>query len=93
MSSRYEVGMSTHFLNAGYKIYIPAVNQCGFGKSLVYDTDGIWGIDIDDTISNIWQEDGIRNLTVTKSKQTPKWWIKHLKTETRFQGATILQVR
>ena len=72
--TRYEVGMSTQLLNAGFKIAIPFVNRYGFGRSLVYDKDSTWGTEMDDTISDIWYEDGIRNLTATKTKPTPKWW-------------------
>ncbi len=46
----------------------------GFGKPLVYDKDSTWGTEIDDTVSDIWYEDGIRNLTATMSKPTPKFW-------------------
>eukprot|EP00581_Thalassiosira_minuscula_P019485 CAMPEP_0183719396 /NCGR_PEP_ID=MMETSP0737-20130205/12355_1 /TAXON_ID=385413 /ORGANISM="Thalassiosira miniscula, Strain CCMP1093" /LENGTH=429 /DNA_ID=CAMNT_0025949113 /DNA_START=56 /DNA_END=1342 /DNA_ORIENTATION=- len=71
--NRYEVGMSTQLLKRGYKIATAFVNRYGFGKSLVYDKDSTWGTEIDDTISDIWYEDGIRNLTSTISKPT-KWW-------------------
>ena len=71
--NRYEVGMSTQLLKRGYKIATAFVNRYGFGKSLVYDKDSIWGTEIDDTISDIWYEDGIRNLTATMSKPS-KWW-------------------
>jgi hypothetical protein len=46
----------------------------GFGKPLVYDKDSTWGTELDDTVSDIWYEDGIRNLTATMSKPTPKFW-------------------
>ena len=72
--NRYEVGMSTQLLKRGYKIATAFVNRYGFGKSLVYDKDSIWGTEIDDTVSDIWYEDGIRNLTGTMSKPTPTWW-------------------
>lgn len=73
--NRYEVGMSTQLLKRGYKIATAFVNRYGFGKSLVYDKDSIWGTEIDDTVSDIWYEDGIRNLTDTMSKPTPKFWV------------------
>ncbi len=41
---------------------------------MVYDKDSTWGTEIDDTVSDIWYEDGIRNLTATMSKPTPKFW-------------------
>jgi len=72
--NRYEVGMSTQLLKRGYKIATAFVNRYGFGKSLVYDKDSTWGTEIDDTVSDIWYEDGIRNLTATMSKPTPKFW-------------------
>ncbi|KAL7530403.1 hypothetical protein ACHAXR_003475 [Thalassiosira sp. AJA248-18] len=72
--NRYEVGMSTQLLKRGYKIATAFVNRYGFGKSLVYDKDSIWGTEIDDTVSDIWYEDGIRNLTATMSKPNPIWW-------------------
>mmetsp|Transcript_7679 Transcript_7679/g.16610 ORF Transcript_7679/g.16610 Transcript_7679/m.16610 type:complete len:507 (+) Transcript_7679:165-1685(+) len=72
--NRYEVGMSTQLLKRGYKIATAFVNRYGFGKSLVYDKDSTWGTEIDDTVSDIWYEDGIRNLTASMSRHTPKWW-------------------
>ena len=72
--NRYEVGMSTQLLKRGYKIATAFVNRYGFGKSLVYDKDSTWGTEIDDTVSDIWYEDGIRNLTATMAKPTPKFW-------------------
>eukprot|EP00584_Thalassiosira_punctigera_P015719 CAMPEP_0172554692 /NCGR_PEP_ID=MMETSP1067-20121228/55949_1 /TAXON_ID=265564 ORGANISM="Thalassiosira punctigera, Strain Tpunct2005C2" /NCGR_SAMPLE_ID=MMETSP1067 /ASSEMBLY_ACC=CAM_ASM_000444 /LENGTH=443 /DNA_ID=CAMNT_0013343115 /DNA_START=47 /DNA_END=1375 /DNA_ORIENTATION=- len=72
--NRYEVGMSTQLLKRGYKIATAFVNRYEFGKSLVYNKDSIWGTEIDDTVSDIWCEDGIRNLTATMSRPTPKWW-------------------
>ena len=72
--NRYEVGMSTQLLKRGFKIATAFVNRYGFGKSLVYDRDSIWGTEIDDTVSDIWYEDGIRNLTATTTKPTRKWW-------------------
>ncbi len=41
---------------------------------MVYDKDSTWGREIDNTVSDIWYEDGIRNLTATMSKPTPKFW-------------------
>ena len=41
---------------------------------MVYDKDSTWGTELDDTVSDIWYEDGIRNLTATMSRQTPKFW-------------------
>jgi hypothetical protein len=72
--NRYEVGMSTQLLKRGYKIATAFVNRYGFGKALVYDKDSIWGTEIDDTVSDIWYEDGIRNLTATMAKPTPQFW-------------------
>ncbi|KAL9180419.1 hypothetical protein ACHAXT_008389 [Thalassiosira profunda] len=72
--NRYEVGMSTQLLKKGYKIATAFVNRYGFGKSLVYDKDSIWGTEIDDTVSDVWYEDGVRNLTATMSKPYPTWW-------------------
>ena len=72
--NRYEVGMSTQLLKRGYKIATAFVNRYGFGKSLVYDKDSTWGTEIDDTVSDIWYEDGIRNLTATMSKPTTTFW-------------------
>lgn len=72
--NRYEVGMSTQLLKRGYKIATAFVNRYGFGKSLVYDKDSTWGTEIDDTVSDIWYEDGIRNLTASMPRPAPKWW-------------------
>lgn len=71
--NRYEVGMSTQLLKQGYNIATAFVNRYGFGKSLVYDKTSTWGTELDDTVSDIWYEDGIRNLTATMSKQTKFW--------------------
>jgi hypothetical protein len=71
---KYEVGMSTQLLKRGYKIGTAFVNRYGFGKSLVYDKDSTWGTELDDTISDLWYEDGIRNLTATLSSPVPKFW-------------------
>ena len=71
---KYEVGMSTQLLKRGYKIATAFVNRYGFGKSLVYDKDSTWGTELDDTISDLWYEDGIRNLTATLSSPVPKFW-------------------
>lgn len=68
---RYEVGMSTELLERGYSIGTPFVNRYAFGKSLVFDKNTTLGTDIDDTVSDIWYEDGIRNLTAT---QTIRSW-------------------
>jgi hypothetical protein len=46
----------------------------GFGESLVYDKGSTWGTELDDTVSDIWYEDGIRNLTATMPSPTPKFW-------------------
>lgn len=72
--NRYEVGMSTQLLKQGYNIATAFVNRYGFGKSLVYDKTSTWGTELDDTVSDIWYEDGIRNLTATMSKPAPKFW-------------------
>lgn len=72
--NRYEVGMSTTLLKQGYKIATAFVNRYGFGRSLVYDKASTWGTELDDTVSDIWYEDGIRNLTATMAKPTPTFW-------------------
>ncbi len=72
--NRYEVGMSTQLLKQGYNIATAFVNRYGFGKSLVYDKTSTWGTELDDTVSDIWYEDGIRNLTATMSKPAPTFW-------------------
>ncbi len=72
--NRYEVGMSTDLLKRGYKIASAFINRYEFGKSIVYDKASMWGIEIDDRISDIWYEDGIRNLTATMSGPKPKFW-------------------
>ena len=43
---------------------------------MVYDKDSTWGTELDDTVSDIWYEDGIRNLTATmmSNSQTTKFW-------------------
>lgn len=63
---RYEVGMSTELLKRGDSIGTPFINRYAFGKALVYDKNTTLGTDIDDTVSDIWYEDGIRNLTAAQ---------------------------
>ena len=72
--NKYEVGMSTQLLKRGYKIAAAFVNRYDFGKSLAYDTDTKLGTDLDDTVSDIWYESGIRNLTATMDGPPRVWW-------------------
>jgi len=61
--------------NSPFFLFRPYYLSYGFGKSLVYDKDSTWGTELDDTVSDIWYEDGIRNLTATMSNsQTAKFW-------------------
>lgn len=71
---RYEVGMSTQLLARGYKIATAFINQYEFGTSLVYDDGTTLGMELDYTISDVWFEDGIRKLTATMPRSTPKFW-------------------
>ena len=70
---RYEVGMSTQLLKRGYKIATAFINRWEMGKSLVLDQNSTSGMELDDQVSDIWYEDGIRNLTLTMRKAS-KWW-------------------
>ena len=72
--NRYEVGMSTQLLKQGYEIATAFVNRYGFGRPLVYDSESRLGTEIDATVSDIWYEGGIRNLTATISTPIPKLW-------------------
>mmetsp|Transcript_29229 Transcript_29229/g.70503 ORF Transcript_29229/g.70503 Transcript_29229/m.70503 type:complete len:480 (+) Transcript_29229:277-1716(+) len=71
---RYEVGMSTQLLARGYKIATAFINQYEFGTSLAYGDGDKLGMELDYTISDIWFEDGIRNLTATMPRSNPKFW-------------------
>ena len=66
--------MSTQLLARGYKIATAFINRYEFGKSLVYDKDSKRGTELDDTVSDLWYEDGIRNLTATMPRSNPKFW-------------------
>ena len=66
--------MSTQLLARGYKIATAFINRYEFGKSLVYDKDSKRGTELDDTVSDLWYEDGIRNLTATMPRSNPNFW-------------------
>ena len=66
--------MSTQLLARGYKIATAFINQYEFGTSLAYGDDDKLGMELDYTISDIWFEDGIRNLTATMPRSSPKFW-------------------
>ena len=70
---RYEVGMSTTLLKRGYSIGTAFVNRWGFGTPLVLDANSTLGTELDDTICDIWYEDGVRNLTRTMNRSL-RWW-------------------
>ena len=70
---RYEVGMSTTLLKMGYSISSAFINRWNFGTPLVLNQNSTQGRELDDTISDIWYEDGVRNLTRTTDK-TLRWW-------------------
>ena len=70
---RYEVGMSTQLLNRGFQIGTAFINRWGMGTPLVLDRNSTQGMELDDTICDIWYEDGVRNLTKTMDKSL-KWW-------------------
>ena len=70
---RYEVGMSTSLLRRGYSIGTAFVNRWSFGTPLVLDANSTQGMELDDTICDIWYEDGVRNLTRTTNKSL-RWW-------------------
>jgi hypothetical protein len=71
---RYEVGMSTSLLKRGYSIGTAFINRWGFGTPLVLNANSTQGTELDDTICDIWYEDGVRNLTRTMDKSS-KWWV------------------
>ncbi len=80
---RYEVGMSSTLLKHGYKIATPFINRWDMGSSLVMDKDSIndeqyktiYGITLDDTVSDLWYESGLRNLTSVLNDDLPRgWW-------------------
>lgn len=70
---KYEVGMSTTLLKQGYSIGTAFINRWGFGTPLVLNQNSTQGTELDDTISDIWYEDRIRNLTSTMNRSL-KWW-------------------
>ncbi|KAL7462666.1 hypothetical protein ACHAXS_003042 [Conticribra weissflogii] len=72
--NRYEVGMSQSLIKKGYKIGTSFINRWDMGKPLVMDQYSISGTEFDDTVSDIWYEDIIRNLTSTISNPHPTWW-------------------
>jgi hypothetical protein len=70
---RYEVGMSTTLLKKGYSIGTAFINRWGFGTPLILNQNSTQGTELDDTISDIWYEDGVRNLTRTMDRSL-NWW-------------------
>ena len=70
---RYEVGMSTTLLQRGFSISTPFINRWGFGTPLVLNRNSTLGTELDDTICDIWYEDGVRNLTRTMNHSL-RWW-------------------
>ncbi len=80
---RYEVGMSTTLLKQGYKIATAFMNRWDMGNSLILDSNSIneekyktiYGITLDDTVSDLWYESGLRNLTSVLNRDMPRnWW-------------------
>jgi hypothetical protein len=81
---RYEVGMSTTLLRKGYQISAAFINRWdGIGTSLVMDSNSIhekkyqtiYGVALDDTVSDLWYESGLRNLTSVLNSNMPRdWW-------------------
>ena len=80
---RYEVGMSSTLLKQGYKIATAFLNRWDMGSSLVLDSNSIneekfktiYGITLDDTVSDMWYESGLRNLTSVLNRDMPRdWW-------------------
>lgn len=72
--NRYEVGMSQSLIKKGYKIATAFINRWEMGQPLVIDQTSIAGTELDDTVSDIWYEDVMRNLTSTMSDAQTKWW-------------------
>ncbi|KAL7525456.1 hypothetical protein ACHAWF_001365 [Thalassiosira exigua] len=71
---RYEVGMSKCILECGYEIAAAFVNRYVFGEAMVYDKETTRGMELDDTMSDIWYEEQIRKLTSMMPRTTRKWW-------------------
>jgi hypothetical protein len=80
---RYEVGMSTTLLKQGYKIATAFMNRWDMGNTLILDSNSIneekfktiYGITLDDTVSDLWYESGLRNLTSVLNRDMPRnWW-------------------
>lgn len=80
---RYEVGMSTTLVKQGYKIATAFMNRWDMGNPLVLDSNSIndekyktiYGIPLDDTVSDMWYESGLRNLTSVLNRDMPRdWW-------------------
>ena len=80
---RYEVGMSTTLLKQGYKIASAFINRWDMGNTIVLDSNSIneekyktiYGIALDDTVSDLWYESGLRNLTSVLNRDIPRdWW-------------------
>ena len=80
---RYEVGMSSTLIKQGYKIATAFLNRWDMGSSLVMDSNSIneekyktiYGVTLDDTLSDMWYESGLRNLTSVLNRDMPRdWW-------------------
>ena len=80
---RYEVGMSSTLIKQGYKIATAFLNRWDMGSSLVMDSNSIneekyktiYGVTLDDTLSDMWYESGLRNLTSVLNSDLPRdWW-------------------
>lgn len=78
--NRYEVGMSQSLIKKGYKIGTPFINRWDMGKPLLMDQYSTVGTEFDDTVSDLWYEDMIRNLTSTISNPHPTWWVNEKET-------------
>jgi hypothetical protein len=65
--------MSTQLLKRGFQIGTAFINRWGMGTPLVLDRNSTQGTELDDTICDIWYEDGVRNLTKTVDRSL-KWW-------------------
>ena len=72
--NRYEVGMSTQLLKRGYEIGTPFINRWDMGNPLVLNQNSTQGTELDDSICDIWYEDGVRNLTVAIKDRSTRWW-------------------
>lgn len=80
---RYEVGMSSTLLKQGYKIATAFLNRWDMGSTLILDSNSIneerfktiYGVTLDDTVSDMWYESGLRNLTSVLNPDMPRdWW-------------------